>query len=373
VRAASAARTVAFALAFLCVALAACGGGGGGSGAPGIPGQPAFSPYPGQTPTPPPNHLYLDHNGMFYAYSLPLSSASKPLLALAEGAAGLVPPNLAVDPYGNVVIASATQLEFFRPPIHSFAPSAAKLIVPLTPAITEMGPSGAALTDVEFDPSGNLWLLNDIGGEVTELLAPITKKSVAATTLTFGTAGTKTAGFGELQDARFDINATLYVLAGQSQGSGALLFKTGFPYTKPVSGYFGLDLAYADFVDPSQFPNGPPQNFASGFLIGQYVGLLASPAPTQSAPPPSEVLAQFTMPIVSALGVFPQVTIDTITGALTADAPRSRLYTLDAPTGALDVYTIPLSNGAAPVIKLPCAGQSTLLCNGKPEHIFLAP
>ena len=38
-----------------------------------------------------------------------------------------------------------------------------------------MGPSGADLMDIEYDPNENLWLFNNLGAEITELRSPISK------------------------------------------------------------------------------------------------------------------------------------------------------------------------------------------------------
>ena len=223
----------AMAVAGAMLAVSGCGGAGG-SGPPAV----ATSSRPPPTPTPPAGKLYVDHNGILYEYALPLSGQSKPLRALVEAPGSGLVPQIAVDPYGKIAIATPTTLRVFNPPIVSFAPPRAKLTLTLTPAITEIGKSGADLVDIEYDPNQNLWLLNNLGGEITELRAPLSKSSVAAIAIEFGAPGSKTAGFPTLIQARFDVNAALYVYAAGS--TRARLFKISFPYAKPPGDRFGL-------------------------------------------------------------------------------------------------------------------------------------
>jgi hypothetical protein len=369
----------ASALAVLCLGLIGCSLGGGTPGAnPGVPAagrapSPALQFF---TPTPPPGHLYVDHDGTFFLYKLPLSRGSKPQHRIVEAPGQPFPPQIAADQFGNVALASATAIQLFHPPIRSFAAKRAYLTIPLTPAITQIGPSGAVLADLQFDPNENLWIANNYGGgQVTELQAPLQKYSVASATVLFGVPGTKSAPYGYVRQIRFDVNATLYTYATQPQGQASLLFKNGFPYAAPPAPVVGLDLAVPDDVDPSQYPNGPPYQFPSGVLLGQYNGALASPAPGKSPPPPVQRLAQFTLPLfpVNNVGVFPSAVTADVSAALVADPARAVFYSLAASNGALDVYALPLTNGAKPVIALPCAAKSAALCNNKPEHVFLAP
>jgi hypothetical protein len=60
-----------------------------------------------------------------------------------------------------------------------------------------------------------------------------------------------------------------------------------------------------------------------------------------------------------------------VVGALIADPPRERIYTLQTTDGELDVYGLPLGGEAKPVLRFECpAGASN--CSAH-EHIFLAP
>lgn len=344
--------------------LASCGGGSGSG-----PTPPTISSSPPATPTPPPRRLYADHNGLLYEYALPLQAGAKPLEVLIEAPGAALPPQIAVDPYGKIAVATPTELRVFRPPIRSLEPSKAALSIALTPAITEIGPGGADLVDIEYDPNDNLWLLNDLGGEVSELAAPISKSSVAALTIGFGAPGSKTAGYSALIQARFDVNAALYVYANQANTQRSRIFKTSFPYAKPPSP-LGIDLAQADFVDSSQYlptnPNPAP------LILGQYFGPLASPPPGSPPPPPVNALAQFAQPFNPLVGLFPDATTDTIAGALVADPSRDAFYTLDSASGRLDEYALPLKNRALPTLSLQCLGGASN-CDGKREHLFLAP
>jgi hypothetical protein len=369
----------ALALAVLCLGLIGCAFGGGSSGTmPEGPfarhtvTTPALQFF---TPTPPPGHLYVDHNGTFYVYALPLNRTSKPQRSIVEAPGQALPPQIAADQFGNVALASPLEIDLFRAPIRSFALKAAHLRIPLTPAITQIGPSGADLADLEYDPNENLWLVNNYGGgQVTELQTPLQKYSVAAATIPFGVPGTKSAPYGSLRQARFDVNATIYVYATQPQGQSSLLFKSSFPYAAAPSPVDGLSLGVPDFVDPSQYPNGPPPAIAAGVLIGQYTGSLQSPAPGKSPTPPVQVLAQFNLPLVpvSGVGVFPSVVVNDVSAALVADPSRNVFYSLAASNGALDVYDLPLTGGK-PKMALRCAAKAAALCNDKPEHVFLAP
>ena len=211
-------------------------------------------PVVGNTPSPPPTHLYVDHNGTFFAYTLPLSESSKPLRRLVEDPGAAFPPQLAVDPFGRVAIVTAAEIRFFYPPIRSFEPSAARLTIELSPAITQIGPSGADVIDAEFDPSDNLWLFSGLGGEISELVAPFRRSSIASVVIPFGAPGTKTASYGVVQ-GRFDVSSNLYIYAASA--TGAQLFKTGFPYAKPPSPT-GLNVEQADFLDSSQYLSTDP-------------------------------------------------------------------------------------------------------------------
>ncbi len=344
-------------------AVAAISGcGATGPAAVGISNGP-----PPPTTTPAARRLYVDHNGTLYQYALPLTPQSKPQRRLREWPGLGFAPQIAVDTFGNVALASSKSIRLFRAPIVSFARKSAGLNLPLTPAITEIGVSGADFVDIEYDPNLNLWLLNNLGGEVSELRAPLSKSSVAAVTIQFGAPGSKTAGFSTLVQARFDVNATLYVYALSAQRGR--LFKIGFPYAKPP-GSLGINLGQADFVDSSQWlPTAPDQ---PSLLVGQYFGALASPHPGSPPSPPVNVLGQFPQPLNPQLGLFPDAHVDTIVGALIADPPRSVFYTLDAGDGRLDEYGLPLKGNAKPRLSLPCLGGSGN-CSQKSEHLFLAP
>jgi len=318
------------------------------------------------SPSPPPGHLYVDHYGKFYGYRLPLTVSSKPQLSLVEAPDQSLPPQIAVNAYGLVAIVTPAEIRLFRPPIVSVARSKAKTIVPLTPAMTQIGPSGADLADIEFDPNGNLWLFSALGGEITELRAPVNVKSVASIVIPFGAPGTKTANYGVVQ-GRFDVGANLFVY-GQSATS-ATIFKTSFPYARPLSP-IGINVAQADFVDSSQFLTSYSNPVT--VILGQYFGPLASPPPQQPPPQPVNVIAQFAEPLNPMLGLFPNATSNDVVGALTADAPRTVFYTLAASNGRLSVYPLPLVRNAKPKLSLAClAGVAH--CDGKSEHLFLAP
>jgi hypothetical protein len=157
------------------------------------------------------------------------------------------------------------------------------------------------------------------------------------------------------------------VYASASQRSR--LFKIGFPYAKPP-GSLGINLVQAAFVDPSQYlPQDPSQ---PALLLGQYFGILASPQPGSPPSPPVNVFGQFAEPLNPQKGLFPDAHLDTIVGALAADPPRQSFYTLDASTGGLDVYDLPLRSSAKPKLSLACLGGPSN-CSGKGEHAFLAP
>lgn len=362
----NASRTTFLAAAALGAAMAVVAGcGGGGSG----PAPVAISSPPLPTPTPAPNKLYVDHNGILFEYALPLKSGSKPVRQLVEAPGSGIAPQLAVAPYGGIAIVTASTVRVFKPPIVSFQPSKAQVSIPLTPAITQVGPAGAELSDAEYDPNGNLWLVNVLG-EVSELAAPITRSTQsAAVVVLFGSPGTKTSGFSPIH-ASFDVNATLYVFAAPSGGiESARLFKTSFPYAKPPGGT-GLNLDFADFVDSSQYlptnPNPVP------VILGQYNGSLQSPPPGQPPPRPVDRLAQFAQPLDPVQGLFPDATVNTIVGAVAADAPRDLFYALDQATGRLQVYSLPMPASAKPALSFACIGGANA-CNDKPEHLFLAP
>ena len=161
----------------IAVAVSGCGASGpapmGASGPPIPPNA-----------TPAPKLLYVDHNGVFNEYQLPLTHNSKPFRTLVEWPGLGVAPAIAADQHGNVAVASPKELRLFDAPIVSFAASRAKLRLTLTPAITAIGPSGnAGLVDLEYDPNENLWLFNAIGPGITELRAPVTQSSVASISL----------------------------------------------------------------------------------------------------------------------------------------------------------------------------------------------
>jgi hypothetical protein len=332
------------------------------------PAPPPISQPPLPTSSPAANLLYVDHNGTFYEYRLPLSSSSKPVRTLTEWPGLGIAPVIAADQYGNVALGSPTELRFFKAPIVSFSTSHTKLVLKLTPAMTEVGLSGADLVDLEYDPNENLWLFNNLGAEISELSAPITPSTVAAAlTIGFGAPGSKTAGFTSLVQGRFDVNATLYVYASSSTRSR--LFKIAFPYAKPPSDT-ALWLGQADFVDSSQWPPTAPN--APSLLLGQYFGQLRSPPPGVPPSPPVNVTAQFPQPFNPSRGLYPDAHISGIVGALIADPYRASFYTLDATVGSLDVYRLPMANNGSPKVTLQClAGPSN--CSEKPEHLFLAP
>jgi hypothetical protein len=361
-------KTSLFFLTLLAAAVVAAASSGCGASGPAPEG--ASGPPIPPNATPAPNLLYVDHNGVFNEYRLPLTQSSKPFRTLTEWPGLGVAPVLAADQHGNVAVASAKELRLFQAPIRSFAASRAKLRLTLTPAITAIGPSGnAGLVDLEYDPNENLWLFNAIGPGITELRAPVTKSSVASIFIPFGAPGSKTAGFTSLIQGRFDINATLYVYANTNavppQGR---LFKYGFPYAKPP-GTLGINLAQADFVDSSEWPPNAPN--APSLLLGAYHGPLHSPSPGAPPSPPVTVAGQFPQPFNPLQGLFPDAHTNTIAGALAADTFRYSYYTLDAGDGALELWDLPMRSNAKAKLALECLAG--LLNCDKTEHLFLAP
>lgn len=350
------------AAAMLC-GLWACGGDPGSQ-----PVTTIYTAGPGATPSPGPKTLYVDHHGTLYRYALPLTAGEKPSQALVEAPGSALTPQLSVDPYGTIAVATNTTIRTYAPPVRSFQSKYAKLTLKLTPAITEIGPAGADLVDIEYDPNNNLWLLNDLGGEISELAVPIRKNSVAAISIPFGAPGTAAAGYTALIQGRFDVSAALYVYAASAAANRSRLFKISFPYAKPPSSV-GLDIAQADFVDSSQYL--PTDPHPSSLLLGQYNGPLSSPSPGQPPPPPSNVLAQFAEPF-PAHGLFPSAHTDSIVGALIADPQREAFYTLEVSTGTLSEFALPMQNGAKPKFTIPCPGVPSD-CSGQSEHLYLAP
>jgi hypothetical protein len=83
------------------------------------------------------------------------------------------------------------------------------------------------------------------------------------------------------------------------------------------------------------------------------------------------VMSQFYEPLQPTKGLIPNEHVNTVVGALIADPPRERIYTLQTTDGELDVYGLPLGGEAKPVLRFEClAGASN--CSAH-EHIFLAP
>jgi hypothetical protein len=358
------------------IAVAGCGGGGS---TPPVPSsfQSDARSVRGEylaTPTPAPRLLYAIHSGTVSVYALPLKANAKPLRELE-----VVPGHpstaeaIAVDPFGKVAVATPKQLRIYWPPITSLEPSKARITVPFTPAMTAIGPSGADLVDIEFDPYDNLWLFSNLAGDITELVWPISRTSVALTDIQFGVTGTKTAGFETLVQGRFDVNSTLYVFADNSN-IGGQLFKIGYPYAKPPGGFYGLNLLQAAFVDPSQFLYGPPPSLSDGAIFGQYFGQLKSTPPLKPTPPPVNVLAQFNTPLMPNGGgtLYPNITVKANVGALAADPRRDVIYTLNVADGKLNVYPMPLPRSGKPNFSLACSGGPSI-CNSQPEHLFTAP
>jgi hypothetical protein len=338
--------------------------GCGSSGPAPITSPPQGPP----NPTPPAKWLYIDHNGTFYAYALPLHADSKPERALAEWPGLGFTPAIAVGPYGDVAVSSSTEIRIFHPPIVSFERSHVDLSIPLTPAITEINPSGNAdLVDTEYDPNDNLWLFNNIGAEISELRTPFSRNMQASVTIGFGQPGSKAAGYTSLGEGRFDVSATLYVYATNGAGNSRL-FKIGFPYAKPP-GTTGLNLDQANFVDSSQYL--PTAKNPADLLLGQYVGPLRTPKPGSPPSPPVDVMSQFNEPLQPTKGLIPNEHVNTVVGALIADPPRELIYTLQETSGELEVFGLPLGGGAKPVITLPCL-DSASNCTAH-EHLFLAP
>jgi hypothetical protein len=344
------------------LAISGCGGNVGP--APSTSGPP-IPPLP----TPAAKWLYVDHYGTLYQYQLPLSTGSKPVRTLTEwpGLGSGIAPAIAVGPYGEVALSDNQEIRVFLPPIVSFDSSHAKLSLKLTPAITEVGPYGADLIDMEYDPNDNLWLFNNLGGEVSELRPPLTKHSLAALTFGFGQPGSKTAGYTMVQ-GRLDVNSTLYIYA-TTAGARARLFKDSFPYAKQPSS-IGINLAQADFVDASQYL--PTSKNPADLLLGQYTGELRTPKPGAPPSPPVDVMGQFYEPLQPTQGLIPNDHVDTVVRALIADPPRERFYVTESSNGELDVFGLPLQGGAKPVLKFNCLA-GTVNCEAASQHLFLAP
>lgn len=355
------------AVAGVAVAISGCGAGGP---AP----QSASGPPVPPNATPAPKFLYVDHNGTFFVYRLPLTQSSKPERTLSEWPGLPLAPVIAADQHGNVAVASPNELRLFNAPPISFERSYAKLRLTLTPAIVPIGVGGADLADIEYDPNENLWFFSNLGGaagnQISELRAPVSKSSVAALTINFGVPGSKTAGYTTLVQGRFDINAALYVYAlTTGVPPRGRLFKSSFPYAKPP-GSLGINLSQADFVDSSQWP--PTASNAPSLLLGEYQGALRSPSPGSPPSPPVTVAGQFPQPLNPVQGLFPNQHINTNLGALVADTFRFSFYALNFDTGKLEVYKLPMVSKAKPELTLPClAGKGK--CGGQPMHLFLAP
>ena len=71
--------------------------------------------------------------------------------------------------------------------------------------LTYSGGNGLDSASYSYDPNDNLWLLNNLGAEISELRTPLTKDMVSALTIGFGAPGSKTAGFTTLVKASFDV------------------------------------------------------------------------------------------------------------------------------------------------------------------------
>ncbi|MFY9718143.1 MAG: hypothetical protein WAK16_00735 [Candidatus Cybelea sp.] len=338
---------------------------GCGSVGPAPVGAGVNAPPPA---TPPAKWLYVHHNGEFFSYRLPLSAASKPVVAATEWPGSAFPPVITVGPYGNVALANATEIRILNPPIVSFDRSRIKLTIKLTPAITNVGPYGAELEDIEYDPNGNLWLFNNLGPSITELRAPLTKNMVASLSIPWGAPGSKTSGYTALGPARFDVNAALYLYATNGNDRSRL-FKVSFPYAKPASS-LGINLDQPDFVDSTQYL--PTSKNPASVILGQYIGQLRTPKPGSPPSPPADVLGQFNEPLMPVNGLIPNDHTSTVVDALVADPPRELFYTLGQ-TGRINAYTLPLSGGAKPVLNLPClAGTTDCTATGF-QKLELAP
>ena len=128
-------------------------------------------------------------------------------------------------------------------------------------------------------------------------------------------------------------------------------------------------MAQPDFVDASQYL--PTSKNPADLLLGQYIGELRTPKPGAPPSPPVNVMGQFYEPLQPTQGLVPNDHVNTVVGALIADPPRERIYTLQQIGGELDVFGLPLQGGAKPIISLSClAGASN--CS-ELEHLFLAP
>jgi hypothetical protein len=70
--------------------------------------------------------------------------------------------------------------------------------------------------------------------------------------------------------------------------------------------------------------------------------------------------------------LFPSAHTDSIVGGLIADPQRDAFYTLDASTGNLSEFALPMQDEAKPKFTIPCPGVPAD-CSGQSEHLYLAP
>ena len=158
------------------------------------------------TPTPTPGHLYVDHNGTFSIYALPLTRLRNLKERCRKQRARCCRRRSPPTCSGTSRSPRRLRSTSFTRRFVRLRRNRAYLKIPLTPAITQIGPSGADLADIEFDPNLNLWLVNNYGGgAVSELQRPLHKYAVAAATIFFGVPGTKAGPYGSLRNARFDV------------------------------------------------------------------------------------------------------------------------------------------------------------------------
>ena len=353
------------------IAAAVIAAASSGCGASGPAPEGASGPPVPPNGTPAPNLLYVDHNGTFYIYRLPLAQGSKPERTLTEWPGLTVAPVIAADQFGNVAVASPNELRLFQAPIRSFAPSRAKLRLKLTPAITAIGTSGdAALVDLEYDPNGNLWLFNNVGPGITELRAPVTQVERRGDLHSLRRS--------RLEDGRFHVADSRTLrhqrdalrLREQHRGTAARTL-----VQVRLSVRQAARIAWHQ-SGPSRLRGLKPVAADGGkraVALARTVYRRAALAQTGRT---AFAARQRDQPVRAAIqsgpGLFPNEHANTIVGALAADTYRYSFYTLDAGDGALDVWDLPMRSNAKAKLSLPClAGQGN--CGEKGEHVFLAP
>ena len=160
-------------LFFFTIAIAASGCTA--TGAPSTPGHGSSPPTPTPTPLPPGPHFYITDGhmpGSIYAYNLPLSSSSTPVLTLQT--TGNTPYNPCFDDAGHVVLTfrDTPKIYVYNLPLNGSS----------TPAYTLSVPGGSV--DCHFDGAGNLYVAAWSANSVDVFKAPLTSSSTISSTIT---------------------------------------------------------------------------------------------------------------------------------------------------------------------------------------------